>query len=363
MTSKEKITSAQTSKNLQEVPPDELGDIDIVRACGMAGQSNPLGLSIWRWRYAGDQAEMAKIAVGLVDRGHEVHVISGVSGAGINIVLRAMAQEISRIWGQPTIVDNRAGGNTIIGTELVAKAAPDGYTILNPSAPYATNVGLYEGKLPYDIFRDFAPVLLINTTPLVMSIPASTPAKTVKDFIAYAKGKGTQMNFGSSSVGGINHLAGELFNMLAGTKVVHIPYKGNVQALTDLMAARVDFVFAGTTTVLGQMQSGKLRALAVSSPKRASSLPDVPTLDESGLDGYDLSSWYGISAPAGVPKQIIARLNATIVRIVEAAEMRDWLVKQGFEPQTSTAEQLAARIQREIVQNARLVKLAGLKPE
>ena len=318
-------------------------------------------------------ASLALLAAGLApapaaaDSEHAVYpartiriIVAASPGAAEDFFARTVGTELEDVYRRRVIVDNRAGGNTIIGTELVAKAAPDGYTILNPSAPYATNVGLYEGKLPYDIFRDFAPVLLINTTPLVMSIPASTPAKTVKDFIAYAKGKGTQMNFGSSSVGGINHLAGELFNMLAGTKVLHIPYKGNVQALTDLMAARVDFVFAGTTTVLGQMQSGKLRALAVSSPKRASSLPDVPTLDESGLKGFDTSIWYGFFAAKNTPLEVRKAIADALMASNEEPDVRKVLSANGADPMKITIDDLSAFVRADAMKWKGVVEAARI---
>ena len=284
-------------------------------------------------------------------------------GGSTDIIARAMAAELTKIWGQPVLVENRAGGNSIIGTEVVAKAAPDGYTILNAAATFATNVGLYDSKLPYDIFRDFAPVLLINTTPLAMTVYPGLPAKSVKELIALAKAKPGQMNFGSSSLGGINHLAGELFNMMAGVKMVHVPYKGNAPALTDLMGGRLDFVFNGTTSVLSQLQSGKLRALAVSTPKRASSLADVPTLDESGLKGFDAAGWNAWVVPAKTPAAIVARLNADGNKVLMMPDMQKRLIADGSETAGGTPDVLAAYLREEASKWAKVIKAGNIKPE
>jgi tripartite-type tricarboxylate transporter receptor subunit TctC len=284
-------------------------------------------------------------------------------GGSTDIIARAMAAELTKIWGQTVLVENRAGGNSIIGTEVVAKAAPDGYTILNAAATFATNVGLYDGKLPYDIFRDFAPVLLINTTPLAMTVYPGLPAKSVKELVALAKAKPGQMNFGSSSLGGINHLAGELFNMMAGVKMVHVPYKGNAPALTDLMGGRLDFVFNGTTSVLSQLQSGKLRALAVSTPKRASSLADVPTLDESGLKGFDAAGWNAWVVPAKTPAAIVARLNADGNKALMMPDMQKRLVADGSETAGGSPDVLAAYLREEATKWAKVIKAGNIKPE
>jgi tripartite-type tricarboxylate transporter receptor subunit TctC len=284
-------------------------------------------------------------------------------GGSTDIIARAMAAELTKIWGQTVLVENRAGGNSIIGTEVVAKAAPDGYTILNAAATFATNVGLYDGKLPYDIFRDFAPVLLINTTPLAMTVYPGLPAKSVKELIALAKAKLGQMNFGSSSLGGINHLAGELFNMMAGVKMVHVPYKGNAPALTDLMGGRLDFVFNGTTSVLSQLQSGKLRALAVSTPKRASSLADVPTLDESGLKGFDAAGWNAWVVPAKTSPAIVAKLNADGNKALMMPDMQKRLIADGSETAGGSPDVLAAYLREEASKWAKVIKAGNIKPE
>lgn len=290
-------------------------------------------------------------------------VVPFAPGGSTDIIARAMGAELARIWGQPVIVDNRAGANTIIGTEMVVKAAPDGYTLLNCAAPLSTNIGIYAGRLPYDVFRDLAPIIFINTTPLALTVNAAHPAKSVKDLIAMAKARPGQMNFGSSAAGGINHLSGELFNMLAGTRITHIPYKGNAPALTDLLGGRLDFVFNGTTSVLALLQSGKLRALAVSSPKRVSSLPDVPTLDELGLKGFQSFGWNAMMAPARTPPAIIARINADANKALQSPDMQQRLKNDGSETMGGTPEALLAFLKEDSAKWAKVAKAANIKAE
>ena len=290
-------------------------------------------------------------------------IVPFAPGGSTDIIARAMGVELGKLWGQSVIVDNRAGANTIIGTELVVKASPDGYTLLNNSAPLSTNIGIYEGRLPYDIFRDLAPIIFINTTPLVFTVNAAHPAKSIKEFVALAKAKPGQMNFGSSAAGGINHLSGELFNMLAGTSVVHVPYKGNAPALTDLLGGRLDFVFNGTTSVLTLLQSGKLRALAVSSPRRVSSLPDVPTLDELGLKGFQSFGWNAMMAPAKTSPAIIAKINADSNKALNAPDLQQRLKNDGSETMGGTPEALTAFLKEDSAKWARVAKAANIKPD
>jgi len=290
-------------------------------------------------------------------------IVPFAPGGSTDIIARTMAQKLGEIWGHTVIVDNRAGGNTIIGTEMVVKAAPDGYTLLNAAAPLSTNVGLYAGRLPYDVFRDLAPIMFINTTPLVFTVNASLPAKSIKEFVALAKARPGKMFFGSSSAGGINHLSGELFNMLAGTNITHVPYKGNAPALTDLLGGRLDFVFNGTTSVLSQLQSGKLRGLAVSSPKRASSLPDVPTLDESGLKGFQSFGWNAMLAPAKTPSALIAKINADTNKALNSPEVQQRLKNDGSEAVGGTPEALTAFLKEDSAKWAKVAKAANIKPE
>jgi tripartite-type tricarboxylate transporter receptor subunit TctC len=290
-------------------------------------------------------------------------IVPFAPGGSTDIIARAMGVELGKLWSQPVVVDNRAGANTIIGTEMVVKAAPDGYTLLNNAAPLSTNIGIYEGKLPYDIFRDLTPIIFINTTPLVLTVNAAHPAKSIKELVTMAKAKPGQMNFGSSASGGINHLSGELFNMLAGTQITHIPYKGNAPALTDLLGGRLDFVFNGTTSVLTLLQSGKLRALAVSSPKRVSSLPDVPTLDELGLKGFQSFGWNAMMAPAKTPAAIIAKINADANKALQAPDMQQRLKNDGSETMGGTPEALLAFLKEDSAKWAKVAKAANIKPE
>ncbi len=287
-------------------------------------------------------------------------VVPFAAGGSTDIIGRTLAQKLNELWGQPVIVDNRAGGSTVIGTEIVAKAPPDGHTLLITPAPF-TIVPSLATKLPYDPHKDFEPVTLINTTPLVIVVHPGVPAKSIKDLIALAKAKPGALNFGSSGTGGSNHLAGELFNAMAGVKMVHVPYKGNAPALTDLVGGHVDLVFNGLTSALPLIKSGKLRPLGMTSLKRAGALPDVPTVDEQGLTGFQAVAWNGLNAPGRTPKDIVAKLNADVLKVIRSPELMDKLRAEGSDPVGSSIEQYAAFLREEIVKWAKVIKLANIK--
>ncbi len=283
-------------------------------------------------------------------------------GGSTDIVARTIAQKLSETWGQAVVVENRAGGGTTIGTDAVAKAAPDGYTLLVTPAPFTINASLLN-RLPYDTLADFAPIALINTTPLVLVVNPGVPAKSVNELIALAKARPRQLNFGSSGTGGSNHLAGELFNAMAGVKIVHIPYKGNAPALADLVGGHVDAVFNGLTSAVALIRSGKLRALAVTSRRRAEALPEVPTLDEIGLKDFEAVAWNGLGAPAKTPREVIARINADVVKIVHSPDMKERLKADGSDPVGSTPAEYAAFLRAEIAKWAKVIKFAEVKAD
>jgi tripartite-type tricarboxylate transporter receptor subunit TctC len=287
-------------------------------------------------------------------------VVPFAAGGSTDIIARTLAQKLNETWGQPVIVDNRAGGSTVIGTDIVAKAPPDGHTLLVTPAPF-TIVPSLATKLPYDPHRDFEPVTLINTTPLVVVVHPGVPAKSVKELVALAKARPGALNFGSSGSGGSNHLAGELFNAMAGVKMVHVPYKGNAPALTDLVGGHVDLVFNGLTSALPLIKSGKLRALGMTSLKRAGALPEVPTLDEQGLKGFQAVAWNGLNAPARTPKDVIARLNADVLKVIRSPELMEKLKAEGSDPVGSSVQQYAAFLREEIAKWAKVIKFANIK--
>ena len=287
-------------------------------------------------------------------------VVPFSAGGSTDIVGRTIGQKLSEMWGQPVIVDNRPGGSTTIGTDVVAKSPPDGYTLLVTPAPFTIVPGLI-AKLPYDPAKGFEPITLINTTPLVVIVNPSVPARNVKELIALAKRKPGALNFGSSGSGGTNHLAGELFNTMAGVKMVHIPYKGNAPALTDLVGGHVDLLFNGLTSAMPLIKSGKARVLAVTSLKRAGSLPDVPSLDELGLKGFQAVAWNGLSAPARTPKEVIAKINADVVKVVHSPELVERLKSEGSDPVGSTPTEFAAFLREEIARWSKVIKFAGIK--
>jgi tripartite-type tricarboxylate transporter receptor subunit TctC len=287
-------------------------------------------------------------------------VVPFAAGGSTDIIARVLAQKLNEMWNQPVIVDNRAGGSTVIGTDLVAKAPPDGHTLLVTPAPF-TIVPSLTTKLPYDPQKDFEPVTLINTTPLVVVVHPGVPAKSIKELITLAKSRPGTLNFGSSGSGGSNHLAGELFNAMAGVKMVHVPYKGNAPALIDLVGGHVDLVFNGLTSALPLIKSGKLRAIGMTSLKRAGALPEVPTLDEQGLKGFQAVAWNGLTAPARTPKEVIAKLNADVLKVIRSPELVEKLKAEGSDPVGSSVADYTAFLRDEIAKWGKVIKFANIK--
>ncbi len=259
------------------------------------------------------------------------------------------------------VTDNRGGAGGNLGAEAAAHSAPDGHTLLFAATTLAISPSLY-AKLNYDL-KDLAPISLVATVPNVMITHPSVPARTLQEFIALAKAKPGEMNFGSGGSGTSNHLGGELFNMVAGVKLVHIPYKGVNLAMNDAMAGNVQLVLIGITAAAPQIKAGRLRALAVLAPQRSAALPDVPTAAESGLPDLDVTTWYGLLAPAGTPRPIIERLNAEIARIMHAPDLQERLAAMAAEPRTSTPEEFAAYIRQEAARWGEVVRRAGLRAD
>jgi len=291
-----------------------------------------------------------------------VRIIIGFSaGGGGDVSGRLLAQKMSASLGQPVIVENRVGAGGAIASELVAKSPPDGHTLLFAAGAFAALPAL-RAKLPFDSERDFAPVSLVVITAFALSVHPSVPVRDVKTLIALARSRPGVLTFSSPGISSSAHLAGELFNMMAQVKLRHIPYKGSPEAATAVAAGEIDVGLPSVTAVMPLLAAGKLRALAVTSPKRSTLLPEVPTLDESGLRGYDRGGWNGMFAPAGTPREIILQLNELIGKTANTPEMAEALKKLGFEVRTGTPEQFAAFVRNEMAQNAKLVKFAGLAP-
>jgi tripartite-type tricarboxylate transporter receptor subunit TctC len=283
-------------------------------------------------------------------------------GGGTDILGRLIAERLTASLGQPVVTENRGGAGGNLGAEAAAKSAPDGYTIVLVAPSLAISPSLYS-KLNYDPVKDFAPVSLVATVPNVMITNPSVPATTLKEFIALAKSKPGEMNFGSGGSGTSNHLAGELFNIVAGVKLVHVPYKGVNLAMNDVLSGRVQLVFIGIPAAAPHIKAGKLRALALAAPKRSAVLPAVPTADEAGLPKFEVTTWYGILAPAGTPQPIVARLNGELGKIMHSSELKDRLEALATDPVTSTPEEFADLIRREIVKWGDVVRQAGLKAD
>ena len=283
-------------------------------------------------------------------------------GGGTDILGRLIAERLTANLGQPVVAENRGGAGGNVGAEAAAKSAPDGYTIVLVAPSLAISPSLYS-TLGYDPVKDFAPVSLVATVPNVMITNPSVPAKTLAEFIRLAKSKPGEMNFGSGGSGTSNHLAGELFNIVAGVKLVHIPYKGVNLAMNDVLSGRVQLVFIGIPAAAPHIKAGKLRALALVAPQRSSVLPDVPTVAEAGLPRFEVTTWYGILAPAGTPRPVVERLNGELGKIMHSSELKERLEALATDPMTSTPEQFADLIRREIAKWREVVREAGVKAD
>lgn len=284
-------------------------------------------------------------------------------GGGTDIGTRIVAQKLQEAWGQAVIVENKPGAAGIVGTELTAKSAPDGYTFMMGNiGTHAINVSLYK-KLAYDPVRDFAPVSMVADLPLLLLVHPSVPANSVKELIALAKSQPGKLNFSSSGAGGSMHVAAELFKSMTGVDMVHIPYKGGAPAVADLLSGQVALSFSTVLETIQHVKAGKVRALAVTNDHRSIALPDLPTIAEAGLPGYQSISWLALFAPAGTPKEIVNKVSAESVRILKLPDVKERLLAQGAEPIGSTPEQLAAILAADIAKYAKVIRESGYKPE
>ena len=291
-------------------------------------------------------------------------VVPYVAGGAGDIFARTIGQKLYEAMGQTVVIDNRPGANAIIGTDLVAKSPPDGYTIvMGNSAPFVLNPSLY-AKLPYDPVRDFAPVSQGTYYAYVLVVHPSVPAKNIHELVDYAKAKPGQLGYGSTGIGGANHLAGEFLAMMTGIRLNHVPYKGSAAALADVLGGQLPMMFDTPITSIPQLRAGKLRAIGFSGNRRAPQMPDVPTLDEAGLKGFEVSSWQAILAPAGTPKAVVDRLYRETIKALKMPDVIERLGTQGGnELVGSTPEQFATLIKAEIAKYGKVIKQAGIRME
>ena len=290
-------------------------------------------------------------------------IVGFAAGGGTDTTARAIAQKMSAAMGEQVVVDNRPGAAGNVATELVVRGPADGYTILMGTiAALAINPTLY-GNLAFDPIKDLAPVSQAVNSSNILVVHPSVQAKSVQELIALAKAKPGTLNYGSSGIGGTGHLAGVLFDELAGTKMTHVPYKGGGPAMIELVGGQVQLVFATPPTAVPQIKSGKIRGLAVTTLKRSSVMPDLPTISESGLKGYDANNWYGVVVPVKTPKPIVTRLNTEIVKALNAPDLKELFFTQGLDPAPSTPEQFGAYIKSELGKWAKVIKTSGAKAD
>jgi len=291
------------------------------------------------------------------------YVVPFAPGGNTDTLARIISEKLTGTLGQPVIVDNKPGAGGNIGSDFVAKAKPDGYTILGGTiSSHAINSSIYP-KMPYDATKDFEPITLIASSPLVLAVPANSPYKTAKDLLAAAKAKPGDLTFASAGTGTSPHLAGELLKSVAHVDVTHVPYKGSGPAVTDLIAGHVQFMFDTALIVGPHIKAGKLRPLAVTSSKRVKTLPDVPTLVEAGVPGYEIGSWQAIFAPAGTPKPIVQKLNTSIVGVLKMPDVQERLAGLGMDTVAGTPDELGQFQKAEVVKWSKIVKEANIKPE
>jgi len=289
-------------------------------------------------------------------------VVPASPGGAIDLAARLIGQKMSEAWGQPVVIDNKAGATGIIGTDFVAKAAPDGHTLALVASSHAINPSMVK-KLPFDTIKSFEPVMLTHVVPLMLVVSNTLPVKTVPELVAYGKANPGKLSFASSGPGGAPHMSGELFKSMAGIDMLHIPYKGSTLAHPDLLSGRVSIMFDTVAAINTQVKAGNVRALAVTTTKRAAIAPEIPTMAEAGLPGYETSTWGGILAPAGTPKAVVAKLNTEMNRILALPDVKQRMTDAGIEVGGGTPQQFNDFIQSEMVKWAKVAKDAGIQPE
>jgi len=289
-------------------------------------------------------------------------IVPFTPGTGMDILARTVGQKLSERWGQPVVVDNRPGASGNIGTDMVVKAAPDGYTLLITANTLVMTVSLYR-NVPYDPIKDLAPVEKMATGTMAITFNPAVPARSLTEFVAYAKANPGKLAYGSPGIGTPQHLATELLKSTAGIDMLHVPYKGSAGAITGLLSGDVAMMCNALHAVLPQVKAGKILAIAVGGPKRSHVAPEIPTFAESGYPDFDVDFWYGVLAPAATPREIIAKLNQDITQVLNAPEMRETLSNQGLEPVTGTPEQFAELIRTDLARWANVIKTAGVTAE
>ncbi len=289
-------------------------------------------------------------------------IVPATPGGAIDLVARLSAQKLTEAWGKPVLVENKAGATGVIGTELIARAVPDGHLVALVASSHAINPSMF-AKLPYDTVKSFQPIVLTHVVPLMLVINPALPVKNVKDLVAYAKANPGKLTFASSGNGGAPHMSGELFKSMTGIDITHVAYKGSAAAHPDLISGQTSMMFDTVAAIAAHVKAGNVRALAVTTATRSSIMPDVPTMAEAGVTGYETSTWGGVLAPAGTPKDIVDRLNNEFNKALNAPDVRQKLAAAGIEPAGGTAAQFGEFIQVEMVKWAKVAKDAGIKPE
>ena len=290
-------------------------------------------------------------------------IIAQAPGSATDVISRVVGNRLGEALGQSIVIDARPGAGGVLGTDIAAHSPADGYTLfMGNNSTHGSNPALYS-KLPYDAIRDFVPIIYVAATPYVLSVHPSMPVKTLKELIAFAKSKPGEINYASAGNGSTHHFSGELLKALAGINIVHVPYKGSTPALGALVAGEVSMMFSNVADTKPLFQGGRIRSIAVTSQKRANALPDVPTIAEAGLKDFDVTSWFGLLAPAGTPAAIITRVNAETVKVLLRAEVRAALNAQGLEVISSTPEQFGNHIKTEIARMTKIAQSAGIKAD
>ena len=289
-------------------------------------------------------------------------IIPFAPGGGTDLTARAIAMKLTEAWGHTVVPDNRAGANGTIAVDIATKSPPDGYTLTMISSSHSVNSSLYK-SLPYDLVRDLAPITQATSQPYALVIHPSVQAKSVKELIALAKAKPDTMTYGSSGLGGLSHLSGALFSSLAGIKLIHVPYKGGNPALNDVVGGQIQMLFSTLLQADTQLKAGRVRALAVTTKKRSTAAPELPTMQEAGVAGYEVAGWYGVLAPAKTPRPIIDKLNTEIVRILHSPDVQNRLAADGSEAVGSTPEQFGNHIKSEVAKWGKVIREAGIKAE